>query len=119
MATEKSKNIPIQISGKEYLITPLSAQDFAKIVPQGLCATDVTTEVIGILVKLAHAALLPNYPDMTLEKVAEILHFDKDQSLVINDEEIANAITAANETIRTILKLSSQTWNWDSRITKH
>ena len=127
MITDNLESVKINIGGKEYLITPLSAKDFGRVVPQGLSApndatctpAEYVTKIIDILIKIVHAALLPLYPDMTLDQVRKILHFDKEQSLMTNGEQIANAITAANVTVQTILKISSFTWEWNPQITKH
>jgi hypothetical protein len=122
--TDKLENVKINISGKEYFITPISIEFWRGIRPlHGDFATDNSTEfidkTINVLVKTIHAALLPTYPDMTEKEVAEILHFDKEDSLAINPGQIKRKLEIAGPIMETILKISSLTWEWNPQITRH
>jgi len=123
-------NEKIKIGEKEYFINPLSSVALLKIVFGCLDPkvnpldnpVEYTLQMINVMVKIVQAALAPAYPDITIEDVANILHFGTGQPLIEAIKKgvpAARAISDALPTVEAIMQFSSQSWEWDSHITKH
>lgn len=84
MTEEKLEGVPIDIGGKEYIVSPISREEYVSIVPPCYERTDpveFAITVVNVGVRVIHASLLHNYPDMTREEVREILHLGSAESM--------------------------------------
>lgn len=84
--TTELKGVPINISGKEYIFTPLSPETYLEISSYfstpAAGPVEYTLQIIKGGCAIVHAALSHNYPEITLEEVANILHFGEGQALI-------------------------------------
>lgn len=71
----KVKGVPVELDGRTYIVPPLTLGALEQL--QGDIAKvqnpENQTEYVGVLVKVALAALKRNYPDMTRESLLAIV----------------------------------------------
>jgi hypothetical protein len=72
MMTEKLKGVPMTINGKEYIVTPLSPEQWQKIVPY-FWEDQTLVDLMATATILLQTALSPNYPDLTADDAAALL----------------------------------------------
>jgi hypothetical protein len=94
METPKHEGTPISISGTEYIVPPLSFKQFKALREDvmKLNTGDVSSseEQQGVVLRIVHAALSRNYPDLTLDQVEDMLDLG-------NIHEIVKAIVGVNQ----------------------
>lgn len=78
MSTPKIKGVPVEMGGEVYIIPPLTLgrldyfrERIAKASGDGANMLNPDTQRLAL--EVVHAALVRNYPDMTVDAVGEIL----------------------------------------------
>ena len=87
MSEPKFEGTPIKLGGVEYVMPPLNLKrlkalraefDIVNTMDKGRIMTD---EQIDAMLKVIHAAISRNYPDMTVDDLAELIDFGNLQTI--------------------------------------
>lgn len=80
-----------KIGDTDYVIPPLNLRAMRELLPQlkGMGATEAAPEDLAVIAKVVHAALVRNYPDMTVERVEDMLD-------ITNVQEVMTAVLGAS-----------------------
>ena len=80
-----------KIGDTDYVIPPLNLRAMRELLPQlkGMGTTEATPEDLAVIAKVVHAALVRNYPDMTVERVEDMLD-------ITNVQEVMTAVLGAS-----------------------
>jgi hypothetical protein len=73
----KYDGITITLAGKDYVAPPMNLRTLQKFAPQlGAIMSGngaETLENVGAIIEVVHACLIRNYPDLTIDDVADML----------------------------------------------
>jgi len=100
--------MPIIIGGKEYIVTPLTQEEYEKIVPiTWLGDNRYVEQLLTVMARVVHAALKKNYPEMAVKSVEELLDFGDKIPTRENQVQLTEAIKNAHLIIEKIVKFSN------------
>ena len=79
MAEAKHEGLKINLGGEERVVPPLSFKRLRnlkaemEVIQTVQTGTELTDEQAGAMIKIVHAAITRNYPDMTEDELSEML----------------------------------------------
>lgn len=98
MSTQKTpphQGVVILLGGEEFICPPLNFAQLQKILPRfrAMQVGELSIEWLVASVEIVHAALSRNYPDLTVEKVGEMLDMNNFSATLNTVMEVSGLVT--------------------------
>jgi hypothetical protein len=100
MPATKYEGVAVTLGGQEWILPALSLGFIRRngALLEAFSAAASASEAAGHMCDIAHAALVRNYPDLTLEQVEEMLDMPSAQRVFVALKEVSGLVSSGGAT---------------------